>query len=61
MGKVGLDKSVSLDGFITGPNPGPGQPLGEGGVRIFAWMKPYEETSFPTTRFSATRSNRQVR
>ena len=46
MGKVGLDKSVSLDGFITGPNPRPGQPLGEGGDRIFAWMKPYEETSF---------------
>jgi dihydrofolate reductase len=46
MGKVGLDKSVSLDGYITGPNPGPGQPLGEGGDRIFAWMKPYEETSF---------------
>ena len=46
MGKVGLDKSVSLDGYITGPNPGPGQPLGEGGDWIFAWMKPYEETSF---------------
>ncbi|MCA1703846.1 MAG: dihydrofolate reductase family protein [Actinobacteria bacterium] len=38
MGIVGLDKSISLDGFITGPNPGPDQPLGEGGDRIFAWM-----------------------
>lgn len=38
MGKVALDHSVSLDGFITGPNPGPGIPLGEGDERIFAWM-----------------------
>jgi dihydrofolate reductase len=38
MGTVGVDKSMSLDGFITGPNPGPDQPLGEGGDRIFAWM-----------------------
>jgi len=38
MGKVALDHSVSLDGYITGPNPGPENPLGEGGDRIFAWM-----------------------
>lgn len=38
MGKVALDHSVSLDGYITGPNPGPDSPLGEGGDRIFAWM-----------------------
>ena len=38
MGDVVLDKSMSLDGFVTGPNPGSGQPLGEGGERIFAWM-----------------------
>ena len=38
MGIVGLDKSMSLDGYITGPNPGPEQGLGEGGERIFAWM-----------------------
>ncbi len=38
MGMIGLDKSMSLDGFITGRNPGPDQPLGEGGDRIFAWM-----------------------
>jgi dihydrofolate reductase len=38
MGIVGLDKSVSLDGYITGPNPGPDNPLGDCGDRIFAWM-----------------------
>jgi dihydrofolate reductase len=38
MGKVGIDKSISLDGYITGPNPRKDQPLGEGGEAIFAWM-----------------------
>jgi dihydrofolate reductase len=38
MGFVALDKSMSLDGHITGPNPGPDNPLGDGGDRIFAWM-----------------------
>ena len=28
---------MSLDSFIAGPNDGPGQPLGEGGERLFAW------------------------
>lgn len=38
MGKVGIEKSISLDGYITGPNPRKEQPLGEGGQAIFAWM-----------------------
>jgi dihydrofolate reductase len=38
MGKVVIDKSMSLDGYITGPNPAKDQPLGEGGEAIFAWM-----------------------
>jgi dihydrofolate reductase len=37
MGKVSTGLSMSLDGFIAGPNDGPEQPLGEGGERIFAW------------------------
>lgn len=38
MGFVTIDHSMSLDGFITGPNPDPATPLGTGGERIFAWM-----------------------
>jgi dihydrofolate reductase len=38
MGTVGIEMSMSLDGYITGPNPGPGNPLGDGGDAIFAWM-----------------------
>lgn len=38
MGKVAMGLTMSLDGFIAGPNDGPGQPLGEGGMRLFEWF-----------------------
>ena len=38
MGQIAIDKSISLDGFITGPDPGKDQPLGVGGEAIFGWM-----------------------
>ncbi len=38
MGKVATGLSMSLDGFVAGPNDGPGQPLGEGGERLFEWF-----------------------
>jgi dihydrofolate reductase len=37
MGKVAMGLSMSLDGFIAGPNDGPELPLGENGERLFAW------------------------
>lgn len=37
MGKVFVDVGMSLDGFIAGPNGGPGNPLGDGGMRIHQW------------------------
>jgi dihydrofolate reductase len=37
MGKVAMGLSMSLDGFIAGPNDGPGAPLGDGGEILFAW------------------------
>ena len=37
MGKVAMGLTMSLDGFIAGPNDGPGHPLGEGGMRLFDW------------------------
>jgi dihydrofolate reductase len=36
-GKVVLDISVSLDGFVAGPNPTLEQPLGVGGERLHEW------------------------
>jgi dihydrofolate reductase len=38
MGKVSMGLTVSLDGFIAGPNDGPEHPLGEGGMRLFDWF-----------------------
>lgn len=38
MGKVTLDMSMSLDGFITGPNDEVERPLGEGGERLHEWV-----------------------
>ncbi len=37
MGTVGTGFSMSLDGFIAGPNDTIEQPLGEGGMRLFDW------------------------
>jgi dihydrofolate reductase len=37
MGKVSIGFSMSLDGFIAGPNDSPELGLGEGGDRLFAW------------------------
>ncbi|RPI34664.1 MAG: dihydrofolate reductase [Chloroflexota bacterium] len=38
MGKVIFDISVSLDGFIAGPNDNIEQGLGEGGERLHEWL-----------------------
>jgi dihydrofolate reductase len=37
MGKLRFEITMSLDGFITGPDPGFEQPLGAGGERIHEW------------------------
>lgn len=31
------DISISLDGFVTGPNPGPENGLGDGGEALHTW------------------------
>jgi dihydrofolate reductase len=38
MGKVSVDMSMSLDGFIAGPNDSVERPLGEGGERLHQWL-----------------------
>ena len=35
-----LYMSMSLDGFIAGPNEGPGNGLGDGGHRLHEWLMP---------------------
>lgn len=38
MGQVYVDITMSLDGFIAGPNDRPEQGLGEGGERLHEWV-----------------------
>ena len=35
-----LYMSLSVDGFIAGPNEGPGNGLGDGGLRLHEWLMP---------------------
>lgn len=47
MGNIKADMSMSLDGFIAGPNDGAEHPLGEGGERLHQWvygLKSFRET-----------------
>lgn len=43
MGKVTVDMSMSLDGFIAGPNDSAENPLGDGGERLHDWMYGLED------------------
>jgi dihydrofolate reductase len=38
MGRVRFEISMSLDGYVAGPNPSEEQPLGEGGMRLHEWI-----------------------
>ncbi len=38
MTKVAAGITISLDGYVTGPNDGPGKGLGEGGERLHWWV-----------------------
>jgi dihydrofolate reductase len=46
MGKVIFENSMSLDGFVAGPNDGPGNGMGDGGMRLFNWYSS-GDTAFP--------------
>lgn len=47
MGKVISDITMSVDGFIAGPNAGVDNPLGDGGERLHYWMFPPESGREP--------------
>ena len=61
MGKVVFNMTVSLDGFVAGPNDGPERPLGDGGERLFQWYSsgdtalplPGTDMAFKISRASA--------
>ena len=51
MGPAVVDLSVSLDGFIAGPDDGPDNPLGDGGRRLFDWWTAGTERIGPDDLF----------
>jgi len=42
--------SASLDGYIAGPDDGPQQPLGRGGMRLFDW---YSDGDIPSRYYES--------
>jgi len=38
MSTIRLDMTMSLDGYVTGPDDGPDAPMGVGGFRLFNWL-----------------------
>ena len=40
MSKLRCHISISLDGFVAGPNQSEENPLGEGGMRLHEWVFP---------------------
>jgi dihydrofolate reductase len=56
-----LYMSMSLDGFITGPNEGPDNALGDGGDRLHEWVFPGAEGGdFDAAAARLRGTNRQV-
>jgi len=55
MGPVVVDLSVSVDGFIAGPNDGPDDPLGDGRNRLFGLGCARARLSCWSSRLPSTR------
>ena len=47
MGKIVAEISVSLDGYVAGPNPTLESPLGEGGDQLHEWAFPLKSWREP--------------
>lgn len=60
MGNVVVGLSMSLDGFVAGPNDGPDNPLGDGGDRLFDWWSAGPERVGPDDRFKPPARSRPV-
>ncbi|WP_163583194.1 dihydrofolate reductase family protein [Gracilibacillus saliphilus] len=60
MGKVILDISMSLDGFIAGVNDNQKQPLGEGGELIQNWLFSGDQPSRYNEFFKLSAINKEI-
>ena len=48
MSKLRCQISISLDGFVAGPNQSKEEPLGEGGEQLHEWVFPLAAWREPT-------------
>jgi dihydrofolate reductase len=55
-----LYMSMSLDGFVTGPNVGPGNGLGDGGERLHHWILPDGGDDIEAAVARLTGANRRI-
>ena len=53
MSKLRCHISISLDGFVAGPNQSEENPLGEGGDRLHDWVFRWPPGAKPTTSRAA--------
>lgn len=63
MSNTVLYMSMSVDGFIAGPNDGPGNALGDGGHRLHEWIMPDADAGHEEIRDHVGRlpgANREV-
>jgi dihydrofolate reductase len=60
VGRVAAGLSMSLDGFVAGPNDGPGNPLGDGGEKLFRWWSAGPVPIGPDDRFKPPLRSRAV-
>jgi dihydrofolate reductase len=60
MGTVIVDLSVSLDGYVAGPDDGPQLPLGRGGDRLFNWMAAGPESNRAERRLAPPDASKPV-
>lgn len=49
--KLLVNLSMSLDGYVAGPNDGPDNPLGDGGGKLFEWWTAGSQRVGPDDRF----------
>jgi hypothetical protein len=55
MTQVYFHISMSLDGFVTGPNEGVGNGMGDGGERLHGWMFDAKTEAAPRSSTSSMR------
>ena len=60
MSSTVLYMSMSLDGFIAGPNEGPDNGLGDGGHRLHEWCLPGGGDDFEAAGARLRGVNRQI-